>query len=69
MLVLGIATGTLILVIYYLMFILIYQLDDVQLTTQASMQRLHSLFNNMNGATKKRAQAKTEADNVSMEQL
>ena len=43
------------------------QLDDVQLTTQASMQRLHSLFNNMNGATKKRAQAKTEADNVSIE--
>ena len=41
------------------------QLDDVRLTTQASMQRLHSLFNNMNGATKKRAQAKSEADNVS----
>jgi len=39
-------------------------LDDVRLTTQASMQRLHSLFNNMNGATKKRAQAKSEADNL-----
>lgn len=37
-------------------------LEDVQLTTQASIQRLHTLFNNMNGATKKRTQAKNEAD-------
>lgn len=41
-------------------------LDDVQLTTQASLLRLHSLFNNMNGATKKRTQAKSEVDSVSV---
>lgn len=39
-------------------------LDDVQLTTQASLMNLHSLFNNMNGATKKRTQAKNEFDQL-----
>eukprot|EP00116_Pleurobrachia_bachei_P000690 sb/3460952/ len=40
------------------------RLDEVHQTTQASVMRLHSLFSNMNTATKKRSQAKNEVESL-----
>ena len=40
-------------------------LDDVQLTTQGSILKLHTLFSNMNSVLKKRGDAKSECEKVS----